>query len=163
MKHETSRSRPRFPGLHLRKRDRQALSKLKRQRLSERVWRRIRVLELLHLGWNLTATGEAVGSYPREIRRVGWRYLGRGLEAALADEPRPKPDKMLDTRQQSAIVAMVCGPPPEGYARWSVRLTTKEAMRQGIVTKVGRETVRRVLADHDFKPWREKNVVRAAA
>ena len=163
MKRKTARSRPRFPGLHLPKRDRQALAKLKRKQLSERIWRRIRMLELLHRGWNLTVTGEAVGTYPREVRRVGWRYLERGLDAALSDEPRPKPEKMLDTRQQSAIVAMVCGPPPEGYARWSVRLATKEAMRQGIVAKVGRETVRRVFADHDFKPWREKNVVRAEA
>jgi hypothetical protein len=87
----------------------------------------------------------------------------RGLEAALGDEPRPKPEKMLDTRQQAAIVAMVCGPPPEGCARWTVVLTTREAQRRGIVAKVGRETIRGVLANHELKPWREKNVVRSKA
>jgi hypothetical protein len=30
-----------------------------------------------------------------------------------------------------------------------------------VVDKVGRETVRVVLARHDLKPWREKNVVRS--
>lgn len=163
MSRKTTPPRPPFPGLRLAKADRQQLAKLKRKRNHERVWRRIRILELLHRGWDLTATGEAVGTYAREVRRVGWRYLERGLDAALSDEPRRTLEKMLDTRQQSAIVAMVCGPPPEGFTRWSIRLATKEAMRRGIVAKVGRETVRLVLAEHDFKPWREKNVVRAEA
>ena len=33
------------------------------------------------------------GSVAREVRRVGWRYLDRGLEAALQDEPRPHPPR----------------------------------------------------------------------
>ena len=86
------------------------------------------------------------GTYPREVRRVGWRYLEQGVQAALTDDPRPKPPKLLDTRQQAAIVAMVCGPPPAGYARWTVRVTTEESQRQGIVADVGRETIRQVLA-----------------
>ena len=61
------------------------------------------------------------------------------LAAALTDDPRPKPPKRLDTRQQAAIVALVCGPPPAGCARWTIRLTTAEAMRRGIVDDVGRE------------------------
>ena len=68
------------------------------------------------------------------------------MQAALTDDPRPKPPKRLDTRQQAAIVAMVCGPPPAGYARWTVRVTTEESQRRGIVADVGRETVRHVLS-----------------
>ena len=60
-------------------------------------------------------------------------------------------------------VAMVCAPPPTGYARWTIRVTTEEAKRRGIVADVGRETVRQVLAHHELKPWREKNVVRPEA
>lgn len=58
---------------------------------------------------------------------------------------------------------MVCAPPPEGRARWTVRLIAYEAVRRGLVPKVGRETVRELLLSHDLKPWREKNVVRARA
>jgi hypothetical protein len=47
------------------------------------VWRRIQILKLLDKGWNLTATGEALDTYAREVRRVGWRYLDAGLDAAL--------------------------------------------------------------------------------
>ena len=85
------------------------------------------------------------------------------IAEALTDDPRPKPPKLLDTRQQAAIVAMVCAPPPTGYARWTIRVTTEEAKRRGIVADVGRETVRQVLAHHELKPWREKNVVRPEA
>jgi hypothetical protein len=153
--------RPRFPGLCLSARDRRFLAGQTRagRAVSVRTWRRIRILELLHEQWSLVETAAAVGTYPREVRRIGWRYLDRGVEAALIDEPRPKPPRLLDTRQQAAIVAMVCGPPPTGYARWTVRVTTEETARRGIVADVGRETIRQVLARHELKPWRKKNVV----
>jgi transposase len=131
------------------------------RKLSERRWRRIRILELLDQGWKVTRTAAAVGTYPREVRRVGRRYLERGLEAALTDDPRPKPPKLLDAKQQAAIVAMVCGPPPPGRARWTIVLTAQEAQRRGVVHQVGRETIRRLFVSHELKPWREKNVVRA--
>ena len=58
------------------------------------------------------------------------------------------------------IIAMVCGPPPAGRARWSVRLIAQEAVKRKLVEHVGPETVRILLQSHDLKPWREKNVVR---
>jgi hypothetical protein len=131
--------------------------------VSARTWKRIRILQLLDRQWSIAEIAVAVGTYPREVRRVGWRYLERTVQDALTDDPRPKPPKLLDTRQQAAIVAMVCGPPPDGYARWTIRVTTEEAKRRGIVADVGRESVRRVLAHHELKPWRKKNVVRPEA
>ena len=159
---KSSSKRPPFPGLHLSAKDRQFLAAQTREgrAVSARTWKRIRMLELLHAEWTLADVADAVGTYPREVRRVGWRYVERGVHAALTDDPRPKPPKLLDTRQQAAIVAMVCGPPPTGYARWTVRVTTEESQRQGIVADVGRETIRQVLAHHELKPWRKKNVVR---
>ena len=128
--------------------------------MSARTWRRIRVLELLDEGLSVRTTAKAVGGYPREVSRVGRRYLALGLDAALTDDPRPKPPKMLDSTQEAAIVAMICGPPPEGNARWTVRLAAAYAIKWNIAERVGRETIRIVLASHDLKPWREKNVVR---
>ncbi len=155
---------PRFTGLKLTTKDRADLAARKRKgaRMSARTWRRIRVLELLDESLSVRATAKAVGSFPREVSRVGKRYLARGLEAALTDEPRHKPEKKLDSIQEAAVVAMVCGPPPAGRARWTVRLIAEEVVRAGISDTVGRETIRIVLATHDLKPWREKNVVRAA-
>ena len=159
------RRQKKFPGLRLTVMERQALRAARGggRRLSERRWRRIRILELLDQGWHLSHIAMAMGTYPREVRRVGWRYLERGLSAALSDDPRPKPPKLLDSPQQAAIVAMVCGPPPPGHARWTIVLTAQEAQRRGMVGTVGRETIRRLFVSHALKPWREKNVVRAEA
>ena len=54
----------------------------------------------------------------------------------------------LDATQQAAIVAMVCGPPPPGHARWTIVLTAQEAQRRGVVGTVGRETIRRLFVSH---------------
>jgi hypothetical protein len=154
----------RFAGLKLSKKDRTELAAMQRSKpLSARTWRRVRVLELLDDGLSVRATAKAAGTFPREVSRVGKRYVARGLRAALTDEPRGKPAPALDSAQRAAVVAMVCGPAPDGRARWTVWLVAEHAVRRGITPKIGREAIRVVLATHDLKPWREKNVVRAAA
>ena len=154
---------PRFVGVKLSDLDRSKLRLMQTRgaQMSARDWRRIRTLLLLDKGLTVTAVAAAVGSYRRETARVGRRYLQRGLDYALSDDPRPKPAPLLDSTQQAAIVAMVCGPPPEGRARWTVRLVAEHAVQRGIASRIGRETARVALADHGLKPWREKNVVRA--
>lgn len=149
-----------FPGLQLTAHDRSRLNELRRQQNSERVWRRIRVLFLLDEGRTLTSIGEAVGCHAREVRRVGWRYLETGLDAALSEDARPRPARLLDKKTESAVIALACTDPPDGHERWTVRLLAEHVVRRGIVVKIGRETVRRALGEHDLKPWREKNVVR---
>ena len=91
---------------------------------------------------------------------IGKRYQEGGLEEAIYDAPRPGQKPLLDTEQGQRIIAMVCGPPPAGRARWSVRLIAQEAVKRKLVEHVGPETVRILLQNHDLKPWREKNVVR---
>jgi hypothetical protein len=63
---------------------------------------------------------------------------------------------LLEDSQWQRIIAMVCSDPPEGRARWTVRLVTEEAVKRKLVPRVGRETVRVLLLHHDLKPWREK-------
>jgi hypothetical protein len=152
----------RFTGLRLKARDLKELRRIKAGgKLSARTWRRILTLEHLHSGMGVNATAKAVGGYPREVSRVGKRYLATGLQAALSDDPRPGAERKLDSIDEAAIVALACGPPPDGNARWTVRLLTAEVMKRGLVEQVGRETIRVTLANHELKPWRKKNVVRA--
>ncbi len=146
-----------FPGLELSAEDRVTLKALGRDRLSARVWRRVRILQLLDRGWTLADTAMAAGTYPREVRRVGRRFLQGGLLAALGEEARHKQERLLDTRKEAAIVAMVCAAPPPGRSRWTTALIAEEASRRKIVAQVGRETIRRMLKRHELKPWREKN------
>ena len=94
------------------------------------------------------------------IRKVGHRYRQGGLERALYEKERPGAAALLEDSQRQRIIAMACSDPPEGRARWTVRLLVEEAVKLRLVPRVGRETVRVLLLHHDLKPWREKNVVR---
>ncbi|WP_141594501.1 helix-turn-helix domain-containing protein [Myxococcus sp. AB056] len=156
------RTHARNQRLKLKQADRAALEALThRGRESVRVLRRARALQLLSEGWTVVGVAEAVGVTQTTVRTVRRRYLEEGLGAALHERPRPGAARLLTETQASGVVAMVCSPPPEGRARWTVRLIAQEAVRRGLVAKVGRETVRELLLRHDLKPWREKNVVRA--
>src|SRR5260370_16407919 len=115
----------RFVGLKLAEDDRARLKRMLtgRTSMSARAWRRVRTLLLLDRGYTVTAAAEAVGGYRRETARIGKRYLARGLEHALSDDPRPKPMPLLDSTQEAAVFAMVSAPPPQGRAPLSLRLT----------------------------------------
>jgi len=122
----------------------------------------LRAVALLQLAKGASAPriSSVVPLTPQAIRKVGHRYREGGLEPALYDQQRPGAAGLLDDSQKQRIIAMVCSDPPEGRARWTVRLVAQEAVKRRLVTRVGRETVRILLLHHDLKPWREKNVVR---
>jgi putative transposase len=123
----------------------------------------LRALALQQLAAGLAAPeiSRSVPLTSKAIRDLAHRYNGGGLERALYDKQRPGATQILDASQKQRIVAMVCSQPPQGRARWTVRLVATEAVRRKLVPRVGRETVRVLLESHDLKPWREKNVVRA--
>jgi putative transposase len=122
----------------------------------------LRALALLQLAEDASAPqiAKVIPLTPQAIRRLGHRYEEAGLDGALYEKQRPGADEVLDTNQKQRIIAMVCSDPPEGRARWTVRLVAEEAVKRKLVPRVGRETIRILLLHHDLKPWREKNVVR---
>src|SRR5258708_6227952 len=122
----------------------------------------LRAVALLQLAKGVGAPKDA-GLLPltaQAIRKIGHRYREGGLERALYEKQRPGAEALLEDSQKQRIIAMVCSDPPEGFARWTVRLVTEEAVKRRLVPRVGRETIRILLLSHDLKPWREKNVVR---
>lgn len=141
--------------------DKKQLKVLKRGEMTSRRWLRIQILELLSRGRRVQAVADGLGTYPRVVRRVRDEYTAHGLEAALNDRERPnRPKPRLDDAQKARIVSIACSSPPEGQARWTLKLLAEEAMRRGVAPKVTKDDTRKVLKAHDLKPWREKNVVR---
>jgi hypothetical protein len=120
------------------------------------------VLRQMDEGRTTVEAGAGVGISAKAAWEIGKRYQEGGLEAGIYDAPRPGQKPLLDAEHGQRIIAMVCGPPPAGRARWSVRLIAQEAVKRKLVEHVGPETVRILLQSHDLKPWREKNVVRGA-
>ena len=141
------------------------LSRQERQRVEEllsggvqpvRAVIRALVLRQMDEGRTTVEAGAAVGISAKAAWEIGKRYREGGLEAAIYDAPRPGQKPLLDAEHGQRIIAMVCGPPPAGRARWSVRLIAQEAVKRKLVEHVGPETVRILLQSHDLKPWREK-------
>ena len=148
--------------VHLRIRDRDELDRVLNGGIRPvRVVLRSLALCQLHAGKSISEVASNVHLTAKAVREIGRRYEESGLERALYDKQRPGAQRLLDTKQRQRIIAMVCSDPPEGRARWTVRLIAEEAVKRKLVPKVGRESIRVLLLSHDFKPWREKNVVGA--
>jgi putative transposase len=147
--------------VQLSRRDRKRIGEmLNKGRESARVLRRASILRQLDRGQTAAQVADNVGVASKTVRAIARRYAEEGLEAALYEKPRPGQRRVLDAGQSQRIIAMVCSPPPQGQARWSVRLIAQEAVKRKLVPGVGRETIRILLQNHELKPWREKNVVR---
>lgn len=146
--------------LKLTKKDRREIDgMLSKGVVSARVLNRARILDLLDRGFSSNEIAPVLGCTPETARRTGWKYVKGDLSAALDEPSRPGKPRALTEKQGNQIVAMVCGEPPGGYARWTIELAAAEAQKRKIVRQVGRETIRVLLHSHDLKPWREKNVV----
>jgi putative transposase len=146
--------------VRLKKRDREFLATMMSGgRQPVRVVLRGLALRQFHDGKAVSEVAGQVQLTPKAVREIGRRYEEFGLDRALQGKPRPGAQALLEESQRQCIVAMVCSDPPEGRARWTVRLVAAEAVKRQLVPKVGRETIRRLLLEHDLKPWREKNVV----
>jgi len=128
-----------------------------------RTVQRALMLRLLGAGKTSPQIAASVGVVANTVCEVRKRYEQGGLARALYDKPRPGAQPLLNDKQRQEVIALVCGAPPAGQARWSIRLIARTAVDRGIVTRVGRETVRVLLESHELKPWREKNVVRAGS
>lgn len=125
-----------------------------------RVVLRALALRQLAQGASAPCVAQALPLTSKAVREIAHRYHSGGLDRALYDKARPGAQPLLDASQKQRVVAMVCGKPPEGRARWTVRLVAEEAVKRKLVPRAGRETIRMLLQSHDLKPWRKKNVVR---
>ncbi len=77
------------------------------------------------------------------IYRVRQRCVEEGVEAAItARRPRRYYQRKLDGGQEAHLMALACSQPPEGYARWTLRLLADGMIRLGYVDSVSHETVR---------------------
>src|SRR5260370_5465980 len=144
--------------IKIKPKDTQTIAQLLKHGVQQaRVVRRSLALRQLAQGFSAPHVGETIPLTPKAIREIAHRYNSNGLDAALYDKQRPGAKQILDDTQKQRIIAMVCSKPPEGRARWTVRLITEEAVKRKLVPPAGRETIRVLLQSHELKPVREKN------
>lgn len=102
-------------------------------------------------GWTDAKIAEAVGCRTQTVENVRERLVTSGLEVALngrAREHAPRP-KVLDGRQEAQVIALRLGPPPTGFANWSLRLLAEKVVALEIVEAISHETIRQTLKKAD--------------
>jgi len=89
---------------------------------------------------------EALGCGRVTVERVRQQFVEDGLEAALQPPPRTRVyERRLDGKAEAHLVALACGSPPEGRARWTLRLLADRMVAWEYVEELSYETVRRTL------------------
>lgn len=82
----------------------------------------------------------------RTVERVKKKFVEEGLEAALY---RKKPDReyfrKIDGDLEARLIALSCGPAPEGYKRWSLRLLADKAVELELIDSISHVAVRKAL------------------
>jgi len=98
-------------------------------------------------GWSDDRIADAFCCRTRTVEKVRQRLVERGFNETLDGKKRATPptEKLLDGKQEARIIATRLGPPPTGYANWTLRLLACKVVELEIVDSVSHETVRRTL------------------
>jgi hypothetical protein len=97
--------------------------------------------------WTDERIAEAFSCRTRTVERLRQRLVEGGFDETLhrLERPQPPVEKILTGEQEARIIATRLGPPPKGYANWTLRLLARKVVELQIVDSVSYETVRRTL------------------
>jgi len=123
---------------------------LTRGTASARALSRARVLDLLHRGHGSADVAAALQVSRQTVHNVRRRYTSGGLQAALFDQPRSGRPVEIDGRRRAKVTALACSTPPEGRARWTLRLLADKAVELGLCESLSHTTARAILKKTDF-------------
>jgi len=115
--------------------------------------KRMQILLAADAGVRDEAIAASVQTSGSTIYRTKKRFVEISLEAALSEEPRPGAARKLSGKEEVRLVALACSNPPEGCARWTLKLLAGALVEH---QSISCETIRRRLDDNDLKPWQKK-------
>ena len=82
----------------------------------------------------------------RKIDRVKKRFVEEGFDTALDKRKADRVyEKKTDGDFEAHLIALSCGDPPEGFARWSLRLLADKMVELNYIDSISHEAVRRIL------------------
>lgn len=134
------------PSIKLRKHELRSLTTLiKRGTTAARTLTRAHILGLLHRGQHLDEIASLLQVSRQTVFNIKRRYLCAGFDAALFDQPRSGRPIRIDGAQRAKITALACSAPPEGHARWSLRLLADKAVELKYCEAVSHNAVKEIL------------------
>ena len=95
--------------------------------------------------WTDDEIAEAVEVHRNTVANIRKRFIEDGLEAALNRKKLPPRLRKLDGAQEARLLAVACGSPPKGRARWTLRLLASRLVELEITDTISYETVRQTL------------------
>lgn len=97
--------------------------------------------------WTDVRIAEALEVHVTRVERLRQRFVEQGLDAALGrkKQDRPSRQRTFDGKAEARLIAVACSQPPQGRARWTLRLLADKLVELEIVDAVSTETVRRTL------------------
>jgi hypothetical protein len=94
----------------------------------------------------------------RKIDRVKKRFVEDGIDAAL---DRKKGNRVYSRKSdgdfEAHLIALSCSEPPEGFARWSLRLLADKVVELDYIESISHETIRQVLKKTKSSPGNTKD------
>lgn len=107
--------------------------------------------------WTDERITEALDVSTLTVYRLRQRFVEEGLEGALTQPSSPKKGcTKLDGTQEAHLVTMMCEKPPEGRARWTLRLLADQMVELGHVDTISHETIRQTLKKTSLSPGKQK-------
>jgi hypothetical protein len=96
--------------------------------------------------WTDAKIAEAFDCTSHTVELIRERLVSEGFETTLDGKPKSRVRrKVLDGEQEAKIIALRLGPPPRGFANWTLRLLAEQVVALEIVESVSHETLRQTL------------------
>ena len=96
---------------------------------------------------------EALEGSLSTIERTRRTFALEGLTAALHPKERSRSrPKKFDGDTEAHLIALVCSEPPEGHARWTLRLLADKMVELNHFSSISHECIRQVLKKTNFVP-----------
>jgi hypothetical protein len=97
--------------------------------------------------WTDEEICEALDTNVTMVARVRQTLVEDGLDAVLTRKKRQTPPipPIFDGEAEAKLIALACSTPPEGHARWTIRLLAEHVVERKIVDAVHFNTVGRAL------------------
>jgi hypothetical protein len=101
----------------------------------------------LGAGWSDKRIVEALETNHTMVERVRKKLVEEGLEAVFTRKKRRDPPckPIFDGEAEARLIALSCSKPPEGHAKWSIRLLAEKVVELEIVETVHHNTIGRTL------------------
>src|SRR3954466_893610 len=111
--------------------------------------------------WPDARIAEAFKAGITTVERVRQRFVEEGFASALSPDRGGKRlyERKLDGAQEARLIALACSAPPDGQARWTLRLLAQRMVERAYVDTLSYETVRQTLKKERPSSAPEKDVV----